>query len=777
MLMVSGFTVMKKAEQRIESVVREHNEKTELIIAMRTVARERAFSMSKMLIIQDPIEVTDEMEHFSFLASDFIKAREKLESLPFTENEKKLHNNLMRIVKKGAPAQIEIAQLIEAGQHTVAREKLLNEILPLQQSIFMLISKMIELQKKAANDAVSESKKDYLKAVVILGVISLIIGIITIRISQRIIQHITFSETVISNQKERAQATLHSIADAVITTNNEGKLEQINSAAEKMLDVDDEEITGKYLKGYVTIINEFERECSIDPISDSLTKKKVITSSGNEILMTMNGTKFGIEFTASPIYDLEGSLTGSVLVIKDVTHLRILSNELAYHARHDNLTGLLNRRELENRLEQTLKEVRLYENTQACLCFLDLDQFKVINDTCGHTAGDELLKQIADVLTSTTRESDIVARMGGDEFTVILNYCDEQTACKIMERARVELQALNLCWDDKCFNASVSIGIVPITQSSGSVKDLMMVADAACYVAKEEGRNRVHLYSSDDNKTIEKRGEMEWAHRIRHAIEQQRFVMYYQTIKALPKGNQALHGEILIRLLDEENKPVPPLSFLPAAERYNLMPDIDKYVIRHTLSELNNFFNYSMIADGLFSINLSAQSLCEEGFLDFVVTQLANFKLRPSNICFEITETAMISNMSNAIHFITMLKEQGCKFALDDFGSGLSSFGYLKNLPVDYLKIDGSFVKEINNDRLDHAMVSSMNNIGHIIGIETIAEFVEDGAIEATLTSIGVDYAQGYGIDKPSPFKDILDKVATNKKNIITQTSLPKSAL
>jgi len=755
-LSFTTITILNSSEQRIKTVVQDHNEKTHYIVKMRTAARERILSLEKMLILKDPIEVSDEIDNFTIKASDFLVAREGLLAMQLTQQEKDLLNNLYALVRKSGTSQKQTVELILAEKFDAARYKLLEEVIPIQDEVFVFMSEMVELQKRAAKKAIMDGEQESEQVIYFLLLFGLVSAIITVVISFYIIRYITTSEKAINLEKERAQTTLHSIGDAVITTDEFGKIEQVNDAAERMLDLNSEEAAGDDLGKYAAFVKIGMEEVRYEPIQEALDKKNVVASAGDSILLTVSGDKFGVEYTASPVYDRSNNLTGSVLVIKDVSQLRVLSDELAYHAKHDNLTGLLNRREIESLIGHTLSEHRRYSDAQACVCYLDLDQFKIINDTCGHTAGDELLKQIAKILDDVTRDSDFVARMGGDEFVVIVRHCDEAGALNTMERVLERLRTHNFCWDNKCFNTTASIGIVPVKVDVGNVQDLMSAADAACYVAKEEGRNRIYLYNDDDGKANHKQGEMEWVHKIKQAINEERFVLYYQTIKSLPDGNEFLHGEILLRLLDENDKPITPFAFIPAAERYNLMPEIDRYVIKNTFDLLNRYHDVPAVSGGLFSINLSAQSLCEDGFLEFVITQLSNFKLMPENISFEITETAMISNLTKAIGLINKLKERGCKFALDDFGSGLSSFGYLKNLPVDYLKIDGSFVKNINNEKLDFAMVSSVNQFGDILGIETIAEFVENEAIEKTLINIGVNYAQGYGIDMPGPLKDVL---------------------
>ena len=432
--------------------------------------------------------------------------------------------------------------------------------------------------------------------------------------------------------------------------------------------------------------------------------------------------------------------------IFDITESHELSEKLSYYASHDVLTGLLNRREFEQRLKRVLETSR-HDTSEHALCYMDLDQFKVINDTCGHIAGDNLLDQLSKELSKHIRKRDTFARLGGDEFGILMEYCTVSQAKYIANKCRKAVSEYQFFWEEHTFKIGVSIGLVPITKMSGSMIDVLKEADSACYAAKDAGRNRIHVYHSDDIALAKRHGEMLWVSRINDAISENRFHVFFQPIEPINHKNSGIHIEALVRII-ENKKMILPGQFLPAAERYNISTKIDRWVVQKTFELLthNNFF-----LDKLFlcCINLSGQSLADKKFLKFITRLFKTFNMPPDKICFEITETAAIANFSNAIEFITALKKLGCKFALDDFGSGLSSFAYLKNLPVDYLKIDGMFVKDITSDPLDFAMVKSINEIGHVMGKETIAEFVENSEILLKLKDIGVDYAQGYCIGKP----------------------------
>ncbi|MDZ4263496.1 MAG: EAL domain-containing protein, partial [Pseudomonadota bacterium] len=394
------------------------------------------------------------------------------------------------------------------------------------------------------------------------------------------------------------------------------------------------------------------------------------------------------------------------------------------------------------------------------LCYLDLDQFKLVNDTCGHIAGDELLRQLATVLSTNIRDRDTLARLGGDEFGILLGECPLAKAQEIAEKICAIVKDFRFIWGDKAFELGASIGLVAINKLSENITNVMSAADTACYAAKDRGRNRVHVYQSDDAELQQRHGEMQWVPRLAQALSENRLRLYCQPIVPAQSNNEpGRHYEVLLRMLDENNQLVPPGAFLPAAERYNLMPTIDRWVIRETFAAYQKHArnNIDMQHDKC-GINLSGSSLNDDQFLRFLHEQIDYWQIPSEVICFEITETVAIANLAKAVHFIKELKKRGCRFALDDFGSGLSSFAYLKNLPVDYLKIDGNFIVDIVDDPIDYAMVRSINEIGHVMGISTIAEYVENEMIAAKVCEIGVDFLQGYAISEPLPIDEFLQQ-------------------
>jgi diguanylate cyclase (GGDEF)-like protein len=441
-----------------------------------------------------------------------------------------------------------------------------------------------------------------------------------------------------------------------------------------------------------------------------------------------------------------------VLVLHDVSRERQYVAKLSYQASHDSLTGLINRGEFERRLSLALKSAAQLGRHHAVM-YLDLDQFKVVNDTCGHAAGDQLMRQVSAVLQRRLREGDTLARLGGDEFGVLLENCAPDHALRIGEGLRQTIMECHFAWETRSFNIGVSIGLVNVADGLFTLTDVLSAADAACYMAKDKGRNRVQVYHAEDSELSTRQGEMEWIGRVQKALDEDRFVLYAQDIVGLdPARNLGHHCELLIRMLDEHGELVPPMAFIPAAERYNLMPSIDRWVLRNAFAIIARQQAESATGPAVFAINLSGSSIGDERFLEYVREQFEHFAVAPENICFEITETAAIARLDLATNFINQLKSLGCLFSLDDFGAGMSSFAYLKHLPVDFLKIDGGFVKDMADDPIDRAMVEAINSVGHVMGKKTIAEFVDGDRVIRLLREIGVDFAQGYGIAKPRPF-------------------------
>ena len=550
------------------------------------------------------------------------------------------------------------------------------------------------------------------------------------------------AEQALQAEQERAQVTLASIADGVVRTDAAGRVEYLNPVAETLTGWTTAEARGRPLIEIYQVVDDATGQPRANPVERCLREGQVVVPSGHSRLLRRDGEAFAVRDSAAPIRDAGGQVSGAVLVVQDVTQLRGLEREMIYLARHDALTGLVNRRELERHLEGAIATARDDDRRHA-LCYMDLDEFKLVNDTCGHVAGDELLRQLTALLGTQVRDSDVLARLGGDEFGVLLRDCALEGAMAVAEKLRRTVRGFRFTWEDRVFDVGVSVGVVPITAESESLAQVLSAADAACYVAKEQGRNRVHLYQPDDRAVAQRYGEMQWVQRINRGFEDGRFRLYRQVIRPLHGDGQEM-SEILLRLEGEDGQLMPTPAIIAAAERYHLISGLDRWVVEAALARIAE-----LGGSGVFTLNLSGQSLGDPAFLEFVLQRVGTGNVAPRRLCFEITETATIANLARARQLILRLKELGCRFVLDDFGTGLSSFAYLQSLPVDFLKIDGEFVRHLPTDPVQRALVGSIHHVGHLMGLRTIGEAVESEAALRVLQEIGVDYAQGYWIGMP----------------------------
>ena len=560
------------------------------------------------------------------------------------------------------------------------------------------------------------------------------------------------AETAVFQAKERAQVTLQSIGDAVITTDSEGRIDYMNPVAESLTGWENREAQGQLIGDVLTVVDEATRQASESPVMRCLREGQILGLTEHTVLVNRRGQELAIQDSAAPIRDRAGNLIGAVMVFHDVSKERRLHRALHYQASHDALTGLINRREFETRLTAAVENARQESGGRHALLYLDLDQFKLVNDTCGHPAGDQLLKQITGVLQSRVRSRDTLARLGGDEFGILLQSCSLDQAMRVAESLRQAIRDFRFIWQDGALELGVSIGIVEITHETPTVANVMSAADVACYSAKDLGRNRVQLYKPDD--VPERHREMHWVSKLARACDESRFELYYQPIVPIgPTPHEHEHFELMLRLRDEAGALVTPAEFIPAAERYNVMPSIDRWVVRQALDRLVHRAG-SGVKPFTIAVNLSGTSLNDERFLEYLIAELSSHDLAAGAMCFEITETAAIANLGNVAYFMRELKARGCHFALDDFGSGLSSFMYLKTLPVDYLKIDGQFVENVTHDRIDRSMVEAISQVGKAMGIQTIAERVESPEVLAELGRLGIGYAQGFHIAAPRSTKE-----------------------
>ncbi|TAM45777.1 MAG: EAL domain-containing protein [Gammaproteobacteria bacterium] len=552
-------------------------------------------------------------------------------------------------------------------------------------------------------------------------------------------------------QKERAEVTMDSIGDAVITTDVAARVEYLNPAAEELTGWSNVEGRGRPLAEVFRIVNGYSREPKENPVERCLRENQVVGLGNDTVLIRRDGMETTIEDSAAPVHDREGKAVGAVMVFYDVAASRGNTHLLSYHSTHDRLTGLVNRAELERRLKGALDRARS-RGGQHALCYLDIDQFKVVNDTCGHAAGDRLLRELTRQFQTRVRDSDTLSHIGSDEFGLLLVSCPPDKAVAVAEDLLRLVRDFRFDWQGTAFHLTASIGVVPISGDETSASEVLAKADAACFAAKEKGRNRIQVYEPDNLEYARRHGEMQWVARLGQALEQERFRLYCQPIMPLAaKG--PMHYEVLLRL-EEDGQIVMPAEFIPAAERYGLMPQIDRWVAQRTFAALRAARPRGTVCN----INLSGLSLGEEGFSEELRADYQAAGLPRGSVCFEITETAATTNMEQATRLIQALRGAGCRFALDDFGTGMCSFGYLKELHVDYLKIGGTFVRDMLTSVAARATVQAINAVGHTLDMRTVAEHVSSRKLLAAVRKLGIDYAQGYVLSRPMPIEDCMQK-------------------
>lgn len=567
----------------------------------------------------------------------------------------------------------------------------------------------------------------------------------------------------LAEQHELMQVTLRSIGDAVITADAYGNTQWLNPVAEKMTGWSVEDIAGKPLSEVFHTVDEKTRMETENPVEMCLQHMKIVKLAKRAVLISRDGKEYGIEESASPILNQQGKLLGVVLVFRDVSEQRRLSDEMSFQASHDPLTGLVNRVELEARVQRLLVKSH-YDKSQHALMFIDLDQFKIVNDTCGHAVGDELLKQIAKMLGEIVRETDTLARLGGDEFCIVLEQCAIEQAQRIGQLICDTFEDFRFVHGEHRFRIGSSIGLVPVDDSWPDVPSILQAADTSCYAAKDAGRNRVHIWFDSDETIQARHSEKQWTTRIEKALDEDRFVLYAQLLSDLSEKETGIHAEVLLRMHDKENRIILPNVFLPAAERFHLAARIDRWVLRNAIDWLVNReaddINISMLC-----INLSGQSVGDRSFHVHACQMLsAAGESVCKKICVEITETAAVTNMTDASSFISKLKQLGVKVALDDFGAGAASFGYLKHLDIDILKIDGQFISDLLIDPLDDVAVRFFIEVARVMNFKTVAEFVNTQEVLSRIKDLGINYAQGYLLHKPEPIDLVVQKNPHNDK-------------
>jgi diguanylate cyclase (GGDEF)-like protein/PAS domain S-box-containing protein len=751
---VLGIARTEQVNRRLHEVIEEQDAKTRHVGSMLRVARERAQLMVQLFNEQDLALQARSSERYVELGRELDAVAEKFAAMPLTPGEREALQNLLAASQRTHEVRDELIELLIAGDTAAARRLLYERGIGMHYAFQESLYQLLDKTREATMSTVAQARDSTRYALALIAAIGGLVLIGATLVATLVTRQVKRTEDALQLEKELAQVTLHSIGDGVITTDSEGRVEYLNPVAEQYTGWTTEQARGRPLTEIYRVIDERTGK-GLEPLGapNGAATPDDTGAAVSVRLLDRNGRECPIRYSHAPIRDREGSVLGMIVVFHDISQIRAMAQQLLWQASHDALTGLVNRREFERRLTELIDTART-QGREHALMFMDLDNFKAVNDTCGHTAGDELLRQLTSVMLARMRGSDTLARLGGDEFAAALETCPFDQAVRIANAMRETVREFRFVWEDKTFTVGVSIGLVPITADSGNLNRVLSLADACCYEAKNRGRDRVHVYRPDEGDATGKHGELQVVSQINQAFEFGRFRLYRQRIVSLAPGHREPNYEVLVRMIDRSGNLIPPTGFMPAAERYNLLTSIERWVISSLIEYLHNQWSAGAIpreasARSYYSVNLSGASINDKSLPDFLHTLLRRYQLPAGLLCFEITETTAISNLTAAAELMTELKGMGCRFALDDFGTGMSSFAYLKYLPVDVLKIAGMFVKDMATDPMDYAIIDAINRIGHILGMETVAEEVEDAETLAKISELAIDYAQGYFIAPP----------------------------
>lgn len=724
------------------------NNKMEIIVNLIEIARKRT-RLTLTMIHETDVFIKDEIGmELDILASRFYRLKQKLIKLGLNSQEKYILEEQGKFITSTLGLQRKAAEMaLSNDPDTVkkAQKLLLGNVYTGQSTIVDYFMKLLDLQKLSIDASQKAARANLKNAKRVETTLFLIILALALFVTFYVIQRTAKNQKELYLEKEKALITLKSIGEAVITTNEKGTVEYLNPVAEKITGHSTHDAKGRDITEIFRAYDEINDKWIADSIINFLNDDIFIMPSNDIILFNNEEEKLDIDLIIAPIQSVDNKILGTITTFQDITKEKVMAKHIEHQARHDVLTGLMNRREFENKVEQALN---LYSDGDThALCIMDLDRFKIINDTLGHAAGDELLKQVTQKIKTVLRQTDLFARIGGDEFALFLSHVDPKNAENIAEKILNAVREYQFIWDNKSFKVGASIGLVDAPPQVSTYETLYHAADTACYMAKHNGRDRVYAVSYNDANVTEKLEQTQWVSRINDAFIENKFVLYSQDIIPLGQSPDLQpHKEVLIRMLDDNDQIIPPMAFIPPAERYNLMPKIDAWTIDRVIEKIK-----LDDSNTIYAINLSGQSMGDSHFTQKITQVIKTSGINHSRLCFEITETAAIANLENANEFLSSLQNLGCYTALDDFGSGLSSFAYLKTLPINYLKIDGLFIKQIVDDPTSRVMVEAIHSIGRTMNLKTIAEFVETEEIRDCLQEMGIDYAQGYFYDIPSP--------------------------
>jgi diguanylate cyclase (GGDEF)-like protein/PAS domain S-box-containing protein len=751
---VLGLARTEQVNSRLQAVIFEQDVKTGLISTMFRTTRERTQIIHQLFVEEDSTVRTRAAERYRALGDEFVEASRKLAVLPLAAVEQRALDGVLAAGERMPEVRDEIVELLFRGEIAVARKLYNPGGVPSQDTFQESLYRMLESSRAATMEVVEQARYSTRNALMLIAVIGSLALVGAMLVAVLVTRQVKRTEYALQVEKELAQVTLHSIGDGVITTDASARVEYLNPVAEQYTGWTTEEARGRPL-GEIYRVTDERTGKSFDALGSQPEPPPDEEAGPVSVrLIDRNGRECPIRYSHAPIRSHAGRVLGMIVVFHDISQIRAMAQQLLWQASHDALTGLVNRREFERRLAELIETARSSEREHA-LMFMDLDNFKAVNDTCGHTAGDELLRQLTSVMLSRMRGSDTLARLGGDEFGGLLESCPFDQAMRIANAMRETVREFRFVWEAKTFSVGVSIGLVPITADSGKLHTVLSLADACCYEAKSKGRDRVQVYSAKEGEVTGKHGDLQVVSQINQAFELGRFRLYRQRIAPLaPGAAQQANYEVLVRMIDRAGNLVPPTGFMPEAERYNLLTSIERWVISSLIEYLHSQWTSGVIPRepterGWYSVNLSGTSINDKSLPDFLRNLLTRYQLPAGLLCFEITENTAISNLNAAAELMHELKGMGCRFALDDFGTGMSSFAYLKYLPVDVLKIAGTFITDMATDPMDYEIVDAVNRISHILGMQTVAESVENAETLAKISALGIDYAQGYFIAQP----------------------------
>ncbi len=749
---VMALVHLEMIHRRINGVVQDHAVKTELVSNMLRITRERSQVLYSLFSIQDASERATAYQRYRDLAGNLDAVFAQFRKLDLTADERTAIDNAHQVEVESDTTRDRIAQLLADRQPDAARQLLLTRGIAVQDRFEASLDALLDAKRGVTMDAIANANLVTGTALLLVAVASFLTLLIGAIVAVWVTRYAIRIQDALFREKEIAEFTLASIGDGVITTDAEGCVDYLNMVAERYTGWRTAEARGLPLTVVYRVFDEQGGGPLAYPVTTGALSADADESGATLRLMHRDGSEHAVRDSSSPITDRSGEIIGMIVVFHDVSHMKAMAQQLSWQASHDPLTGLVNRREFERRLGELL-ETSKHDGRHHALLYLDLDRFKRVNDTCGHSAGDELLRQISTVVVAHMRASDTLGRIGGDEFGALLESCPPDQAVRIANGVREAVRGFRFSWNGYVFGVGLSIGLVPLEDGSGDLQQVMAQADACCYRAKARGGDSVQVYRREGAE----RREPHMVAYINRALEHGNFRLFRQKIVALgetPHG--AAHYEVLVRMIDRQGRHISPTRFMPVAERYNLLTSIDRWVIATLVEYLYREHAAGAIGGGrnnagFHAVNMTGASLNDNSFAGFLRQLLTDFHLPSGMLCFEVTETVAIANLTKAAELMQELKAMGCRISLDGFGTGMSSFAYLKHLPVDYLKIAGEFIGDIANDPTGEAIVDAINRIGHTLGMQTVAEVVTDQRTFDTLKRLGVDYAQGYFIAEPEP--------------------------